>query len=139
MGGIRTKALIAEVFAALVTVLWLFSCAVFVGLFAVGGMFSVGTCTENGEVVPCSQLGGVFAGIGMAFGIFFLILALVSLLVVRRANSMRTAAIRGDVMRLKHLRSTGWAVLALLFTGVIPGILFFLVDGQIDELSGLQA
>jgi len=134
LGSIKTEVLVAEVFAILVLVSWLAAFAIFAGFFSVAGLGSFGSCTLNGESVPCDQMGGFFAVVGLVIGGIFLVLAIPSILVVRRTNSMRSAADKGDVARLKDLNSIGWAIVALLFTGVIPGIMLLVAHGPIERL-----
>ncbi len=135
LGSIKTEVLIAEIFGVLSMVGWIAAAAIFAVLLSVAGSGSFGVCTLNGESVPCSQVGGIFAALGIILGVVFLVLAIPSIFIVRRTNRMRTAADKGDVARLKSLNSTGWAVVALLFAGVIPGILLLIAHGPIDELA----
>ncbi|MGD0478401.1 MAG: hypothetical protein ABSB29_09595 [Nitrososphaerales archaeon] len=135
LGSIKTEVLVAEIFAILVMVGFLLAIVMFAGFFSIAGVGSFGICTLNGENVPCSEMGGFFATIGLILGIIFLIPTIIAILVVRRTNSMRSAADRGDIARLKNLNSTGWAIVALLFTGIIPGIMLLIAHGPIDELT----
>jgi heme/copper-type cytochrome/quinol oxidase subunit 2 len=135
LGSIKTEVLVAEIFAILAMVGFVAIFAMFAGFFSIAGVGSFGVCTLNGENVPCSEMSGIFAAIGLILGIIFLIPAIISIFVVRRTNSMRSAADRGDIARLKDLNSTGWAIVALLFTGIIPGIMLLIAHGPIAELT----
>jgi putative membrane protein len=69
------------------------------------------------------------------FGLFFIIPFILSIIVLTRITSMRSAAESGDIARLKQLNSVGWAIIALLFAGIIPGIMLLVADGPINELT----
>jgi len=68
-------------------------------------------------------------------GIVFLVPLVLSILVLQRVDTMRSAAESGNVNKLKEMNSVGWAIIALLFAGVIPGIMLLVADGAINELS----
>ena len=68
-------------------------------------------------------------------GLIFLVPLIISVLTLRRIMRMRSAAAAGDVATLKQLNSTGWAIIALIFAGIIPGIMLLISDGSITELS----
>ncbi|QQG48103.1 MAG: zinc-ribbon domain-containing protein [archaeon] len=65
-----------------------------------------------------------------------IVLLVLSLSVLNRVNQMRGAAERGDIAALKALNSVGWAVIGLLFAGIITGIMLLLANGSINELQG---
>lgn len=71
-------------------------------------------------------------------GVAFLVPLVISFLTLRRINRMRHAAEKGDISQLKGLNSVGWAIITLLFSGVIPGILLLIANGPINELSSSQ-
>jgi putative membrane protein len=124
LGGLKTELLIAWVFALLVVIAWVIGFLVVIGSFAAAAAVTSGV---GG--------GGIFGGAGLIIGVFLLILALPSILVVRRVGKMRSAAKRGDLQTLKGLNSVGWSIVALLFTGLIPGILLLIAHGPISSLS----
>lgn len=66
------------------------------------------------------------------FPIIWLILSI--LVLALRVWPMREAAERGDIAKLKSLNSVGWAIVALIFAGVIPGIMMLVAIGPINEL-----
>jgi hypothetical protein len=47
---------------------------------------------------------------------------------------MRHAVDSGDIATLKALNSTGWAVVALIFCGIIPGVMLLVAHSSIEEL-----
>jgi hypothetical protein len=74
-------------------------------------------------------LGGIF------MGVVFLVLMIPSVLVLRHASQMRSAANLGNLSRLEQLNSVGWGVVALIFSGVVPGIMLLMANGPIHELG----
>lgn len=72
---------------------------------------------------------------GLFFGLFFVIPFILSILVLTRVSGMRGAAERGDVAKLKELNSLGWAIVAIFFAGVIPGIMLLIANGAINDLT----
>jgi multisubunit Na+/H+ antiporter MnhB subunit len=73
--------------------------------------------------------------IGFFLGLILILPFILSVLVLARVNSMRTAAERGDIAKLKELNSVGWAIIALVFAGIIPGIMLLIANGPINELT----
>ena len=122
LGSIETELTVAWIFTLLIVIAWL---AIFV---SVVGIFSV----VGGLAAPYG--GGFFAGLGLLFGIIILIPLIPTFLVLRRAGRMRGAARRGDIAALKGLNSIGWAIVALIFAGVIPGVMLLVAHGPIDDL-----
>lgn len=68
-------------------------------------------------------------------GVIFIIPLVISILTLRRILRMRSAATTGDIATLKQLNSTGWSIIALLFAGIIPGVMLLIADGTINELN----
>ncbi len=68
-------------------------------------------------------------------GVVFLIPLILAILVLQRVSELKGAADKGDIPKLKELNSVGWAVIALLFAGIIPGILLLIANGAINDLS----
>jgi putative membrane protein len=67
-------------------------------------------------------------------GIIFIIPLVIAILILSRTMSMRSAAERGDIAKLKELNSIGWAILALILAGTINGIMLILAYGAINDL-----
>ncbi|MBI3841145.1 MAG: hypothetical protein HY297_04220 [Thaumarchaeota archaeon] len=122
LGSIKTELLVAWIFELLVVIAWIIGFVLFAVVF-----FAASSLAGPG--------GGIFAGVGVIFGVFLLILMIPSIMVFRRTGKMRSAAKKGDIARLKSLNSLGWAVVALIFTGIIPGIMLIVAHGPIDELQ----
>lgn len=123
-GSIRTEVLVAYIFAILVVVGWIIG-------FLVGLLYYVVVL----GIFGVSYLTGYFVGIGLIYSVVFLILMIPSILVMRRTGRMYRAVKKGDVNLLKGLNSIGWAIVALIFTGVIPGVMLIIAHGPIEELG----
>ncbi|HEV2226598.1 MAG TPA: zinc ribbon domain-containing protein [Nitrososphaerales archaeon] len=71
--------------------------------------------------------------------LFFIVIPVVFLIlsavILSRTLSMRSAAESGDIAKLKSLNSLGWAIVALIFTGVINGIMLIIANGTINDLQ----
>lgn len=68
-------------------------------------------------------------------GAIFIAIVVVDAIVVMRIYKMYVAARDGDVYTLKSLNSIGWAIVALLFSGLIPGIMMLIAHGPIERLQ----
>ena len=68
------------------------------------------------------------------FAIPFLILFIVAILVFLRVYRMYNAVNAGDIATLKANSNMMWAIIALIFAGVIPGIMLIIADGPIKQL-----
>jgi len=81
----------------------------------------------------------IFAAVGL--GIFVLLPAIVyfvlfafSIIVFLRVWTMYKAVNAGDIATLKATSNIMWAIIALIFAGVIPGIMLIISDGPIKAL-----
>jgi putative membrane protein len=123
LSSIQTYLLVALIFELLtfVSAAW--------GLYGiVGGILAI----SSASVPP---VGAYFALGGLAFGLVYIVLAIVlTIPVTIRTNKMRNAAYSGDLPALKKLNSVGWAIVALIFSLVIPGIMLLIADGSIRRL-----
>jgi len=126
LGSIKTKILVAWIFALLVVIGWI------IGLLA--GIYYL---VFLGILVNpyLGYLGSIYIGIGITYIIVFLILMIPSILVMNRTNMMRKAANKGNIAMLKELNSIGWAIVALIFAGIIPGVMLLIAHGPIEELG----
>lgn len=103
-------------------------------IFALGGIWEIiAWATWSGNVGP------YFAGWGTGWlitGIILLVFAIFSMLIFfTRIRKMYTAVNTGDVATLKALNNMMWAILALIFAGVLPGIMLIISFGPINELG----
>ncbi|ABP51719.1 MAG: hypothetical protein OWQ51_03750 [Pyrobaculum arsenaticum] len=110
LGNVKTFLLLAFIFAALFTAI----------VLAFAGVFTA--------AAPYAPSWAGIAGLLIA-------LALLDVLVIARIYRMYKAAEIGDVTTLKSLNSLGWAIVALLFAGLIPGIMLILAHGTIEKLE----
>ena len=128
IGSIRTYSLIAWVFSILVVVAWvILFLYYFVAIFLFAGLL--------GGAIPGFYYYGAALGLGLIYGIILMVFMIPSVLVMRRAGRIYHAAKRNDINGLKDADSVGWAVVALIFTGVVPGILLLVAHGPISELE----
>ena len=81
-----------------------------------------------------AYVGGFATGM-LITGIVFLVFFIFALLIFMRVRKMYTAANRGDIATLKQYNNMMWAILALIFTGVISGIMLLISFGPINELG----
>jgi putative membrane protein len=103
--------------------------------FAIGGLLEiVSWATWSGY-----DYYGVLAGWSMGFliyGIVLLVLAgIAAWIFLTRVNPMYKAANTGNVATLKALNNMMWAIIALIFAGVLPGIMLLISFGPINELG----
>jgi len=66
--------------------------------------------------------------------IVYLVLFAFSIIVFLRIYKMYKAANAGDIATLKATSNMLWAIIALIFAGVIPGIMLIISDGPIKQL-----
>ncbi|MCW3995725.1 MAG: hypothetical protein NWE98_06215 [Candidatus Bathyarchaeota archaeon] len=115
LGTIKTYMTIAFIFSIIFVIVWiaaaLWTLAAFAFLSVVGlGIF---------VILPA---------------IVYLVLFAFSIIVFLRIWKMYKAANAGDIATLKETSNIIWAILALIFAGVIPGIMLILADGPIKQL-----
>jgi putative membrane protein len=101
--------------------------------FALGGLSYIWTYATWSDVFG-------FYGAGFATGflvtaIILLVWAVFAILVFMRVKKMYDAVNRGDVATLKQYNNMMWAILALIFAGVLPGIMLLISFGPINELG----
>lgn len=116
LSNIKTELLIAMIFL----ILTLIGSAVFFVFFMLAILF-------------VSSAGGppIFSPIGF-LGLIFFIPALIILL---RVRDMQSAVEQGDIDKLKSLNSLGVAIIALILTGIIPGIMLLIAYSEINQLN----
>jgi hypothetical protein len=132
LSSIKTELLVAFVFSLLALIAWIIIIAA-LGLVI---LVSVGTSPPGyGTSPPGYHTSNTAITVSLVIGVIGFILILASILIVRRINKMRHAANNGDVATLKKLNSVGWAILALLFNGVIAGVLLLIANGAINNLQ----
>ena len=123
IGSIKTYTLVAWIFSILTVVAW-----VILFLYFFVAMFIFG-------LLGAFYYYGAVAAVGFIYGIILLVFMIPSIIVMRRSGRLYKAAGRGDIQALKANNSLGWAVVALIFTGVIPGIMLLIAHGPINDLK----
>jgi putative membrane protein len=115
LSTIKTYMLIAFIFSIIFVIVWigaaLWTLLVFAAFSVVGLGFFV--------VLPA---------------IIYLVLFAFSIIVFLRIYKMYKAANAGDIATLKATSNILWAIIALIFAGVIPGIMLIIADGPIKQL-----
>jgi putative membrane protein len=123
---VKTDLLVGWIFSAIFVVVW----AIFFAQYIFNDLVGYGLISSiNGSSISSRYFEGY-----LAVGIFFLIWLIPSIVIMRRIGSMYRAASNGNVVQLKEINSQSWAVVALIFAGVIPGIMLWVVYGPINEL-----
>jgi putative membrane protein len=115
LSSIRTYILIAFIFAILFMIIW------------IAGFL----LTLLGLAAVALTGFGIFA-IGPA--IFYIIWFAFSVIVFLRIWKMYKAVNANDIATLKATNNIVWSVLALIFAGVVPGIMLIISDGPIKQL-----
>jgi putative membrane protein len=77
---------------------------------------------------------GYAAGVFLIPGIVLLVLFAIGLIVFLRVWKMYKAVNANDIATLKATSNMMWAIIALIFAGVIPGIMLIISDGPIKQL-----
>ena len=115
LATLRTYILIAFIFSIIFVIVWiagfLLTISAFVFAAAVGATAFV--------VLPA---------------IFYLVWFALGIIVFLRIWKMYKAVNAGDIATLKATSNIMWAIIALIFAGVIPGIMLILADGPIKQL-----
>ena len=105
--------------------------------FALGGIWElIAGATWSGYA---GYLGYYYSGVGTSLiitGIVLLVFAAFSMLIFfTRIRKMYNAVNTGDIKTLKQYNNMMWAILALIFAGVLPGIMLIISFGPINELG----
>jgi hypothetical protein len=122
----KTDLLVGWIFSAIFVVVW----AIFFAEYIFNDLVGYGLISSiNGSSISSRYFEGY-----LAVGIFFLIWLIPAIVIMRRIGSMYRAASNGNVVQLKEINSQSWAVVALIFAGVIPGIMLWVAYGPINAL-----
>ena len=68
-------------------------------------------------------------------GILGLVFFIPALIILLRVREMQSAADKGNIEKLKSLNSLGVAIIALILTGIIPGIMLLIAYSEINNLN----
>ncbi len=127
LASIKTYVLVAWIFSIIIMVIWLL-----VGIFFIIGYISVvATASSFGFYGDYVAGAAIF---GLIEGVIFLIFMIPAFLVFMRVRRLHSAANAGDIAALKANSSVGWGIIALIFVGVITGIMLLIADGPIKQL-----
>jgi putative membrane protein len=113
------------------TIAFIFNILAVIG-FAIGGLLQVVTWATLSSLIYYGP--GYAAGL-IIYGIVLLVFAVIGILVFLRTWKMYTAVNKADVATLKQYNNMMWAIIALIFAGVIPGIMLIISVGPINELG----
>lgn len=130
LSTLKTYMLIAFIFCIIGLVLWVIS-----GLVSITSYLSAVSLANSlwGGNAP-SYVTGAYLG-GLIAGIVLLIFIVPTILVFLRVYKMYNAVNRGDIATLKAMNNMMWAIIALIFSGVIPGVMLIISNGPINELG----
>jgi putative membrane protein len=115
LSSIKTYMLIAFIFSILFMIVWIGAAASTLITFAAFSFIGLGIFV----LLPA---------------IIYLVLFAISIIVFFRIYKMYKAVNAGDVATLKATSNMLWAIIALIFAGVIPGIMLIIADGPIKQL-----
>jgi ABC-type multidrug transport system fused ATPase/permease subunit len=104
--------------------------------FVLGGIWEIiAWATWAGVSYWGVYLAGYATGL-IITGIVLLVFGIFSMFIFfTRIRKMYTAVNTGDIATLKSLNNMMWAILALIFAGVLPGIMLLISFGPINELG----
>jgi hypothetical protein len=126
LGSIKTMMLVG----------WIFTLLTLIGL-----CFYLLIAIVMGTVIG-GMTNAMIPGVGVfTFGIlifeviFLAVFTVPTILVFKRISRMRHAVDSGDITALKALDSVGWAIVALIFCGVVTGIMLLIAHSSIQELT----
>ena len=117
--------------------------AFIINIIAIVG-FALGALSEIWTYATWSSYNiyGILVGYSTGFlitAIVYLVFAVFAIIVFMRVRRMYNAVNAGDINTLKQLNNMMWAILALIFAGVIPGIMLLISFGPINELGQAPA
>jgi hypothetical protein len=117
--------LVALIFAIIIAIL---------ELVLLGDVIFIGAAVSKlGVVSPVAS-----AELGLA-GFLLVVLLVIDVVVISRTWKMYSATKNGDIAALKSLNSLGWAIVALIFAGVVAGVLLLIAYWRINDLPSPQA
>ena len=118
--SVKTEILVALVVAAIDGIglfIWIYSSLLYVRAGGLGYLSNVEIALESFDLV---------------LKIYFIFI-IPSILVFLRICLLYSAAKKGDINKLKRLSSIGWAIMALIFSGVIPGVMLLVARSQTEQ------
>ncbi|MHB8361138.1 MAG: SHOCT domain-containing protein [Thermoplasmataceae archaeon] len=123
LSSIKTELLVALIFLVITVI----GTIIFAAMFILFLIFAL-------SVAPNYPVGGP-PPFFIILGLFGLIFAIPSIIILIRTKNMLNAANNGDITTLKEKNSIAVAIIALIFTGIIPGIMLLIAHGEINSIS----
>lgn len=118
VNSIKIYTLIARIFSIIITAIWTLVLIYYVLALALSYEYAA-----------------YYAGLFLLYIIILLVFLIPSIMATIRSGKIYNAAKRGDVQEMKANDSVAWAVAALVFTGVVPGVMLLVAHGPISELD----
>ena len=115
-----------------ITIAFIFN-IIFVIVWALWGLYDLILFATAASVLSYFGAGYV-ASVFLIPGIILLVFFGLALFVFFRVRKMYTAVNANDIATLKATSNMMWAILAIIFAGVIPGIMLIISDGPIKQL-----
>ncbi len=99
-----------------------------VSIFVIFFIFLILFLSANSRLGPSPIIFSPFALLALVFFI-------PALIILMRVREMQNAADRGDIEKLKSMNSMGVAIIALILTPIIPGIMLLIAYSEINQLD----
>ncbi len=140
LASIKTYMLIAFIFGLIATILFVIAGIAYIALYA----SALASLSYYASIFGANS----YTYLSIAAGVTPLIVSAIAFLVIGgiglyifffRIRKMYSASKTNDVATLKRLNSMLWAILCLIFTGVLPGIMLLIAYGPINDLGQAQA
>jgi hypothetical protein len=132
--GVKTEILVAWIFALIALVGWIIGFLFYLW----NGLAYLAVLSGWYGFSYLPYIGVYAAGLSVGFLItliVFVVMMIPTIFVFQRISRMRGAANRDDVDQLRKLNSVGWAIVALIFSAIIPGIILLIAHSPIERLS----
>ena len=135
LASIKTYMLIAFIFGLIAVILFVIAGILQIVSYATLAAYYAALGYTAGSVYWNYYVGPALTG-AIASGIAFIVIGAIGVYIFFfRIRPMYTASKTGDTAKLKSLNSMLWAILCLIFTGVLPGIMMLIAFGPINELG----
>lgn len=130
--SIKTYMLVAFIFGLIATILFVIAGILeFVSYASLAAYYAGYVNPEYYNLYIAPSLSSIIAA-----GIALIVIGAIGLYIFFfRIRPMYNASKAGDIAKLKSLNNMLWAILCLIFTGVIPGIMMLIAFGPINELG----
>ena len=119
LSSIKTELLVAMIFLILTLI---------GSIFVIFFIFLILLFSSNSGLGPSPIIFSPFALLALVFFI-------PALFILMRVRVMQDAVDKGDIEKLKSMNSLGVAIIALILTGIIPGIMLLIAYSEINQLN----